>query len=52
MRLVFFIFSCIILFIQIYAGFVPSKDDSALIYTMLVLNTMILVFIMGVLAYG
>lgn len=52
MSLILFILSCIILFIEIYAGFVPSKDEIALLYLMLTLNTVILVFIMGVLAHG
>lgn len=47
-----FILSCAILAIAIYVGFVPSNDEISLIYLLTVLNTLILVFIMGVLVYG
>lgn len=52
MEFVLFCLSCITLFILIYGGFVPPRDEIAFLYIAIVLNTFIIVFIMGGLCYG
>lgn len=49
---VLFYISCLFLLIGVYGGFVSIENDVAIVYLVTVLNTFILVCIMGVLVYG